>query len=115
MRIALALVFIVALLGLLGLGACSASSGPGTPATAPVSASPRTPAVPAGSPNHDLFEGVSYKNACTADADCQIGGCGGEVCSAEEGVITPCIAHADKPQASCGCVQGDCIWYTTSK
>jgi eight-cysteine-cluster-containing protein len=98
------------------VAACSGPSGTSGPSTAPVTAGgARTPALMPGSPNYDLFEGTSFQNDCSADGDCKIGGCGGEVCSAEEGAITPCIAHPDKPQASCGCVQGQCIWYTASK
>ncbi len=72
----------------------------------------RTPAVPADSPHHDLFEGTSFKNACTQDQDCHAGGCSHEVCSAEAQVMTPCMVHEDQPRdATCGCVAGQCIWY----
>src|SRR5262245_19771977 len=71
----------------------------------------RTPAVATDSPHYDLFEGTSYKNDCAQDADCHIGGCGHEVCSAETQVMTPCMALADAPRDSCGCVANVCIWY----
>src|SRR5258708_2712577 len=96
------------LLAALVLAACSASAPQRTvePSTA------RTPAVATGSPHHDLFEGTSYKNDCAQDPDCHADGCSKEVCSAETGVMTPCLALADQPRdATCGCVAGQCIWY----
>jgi eight-cysteine-cluster-containing protein len=80
------------------------------PATA--AAAKRTPAVPKESPNYDLFEGTSHKNDCKADADCHVGGCSHEVCSADTRVMSSCIKHEDQPQGvTCGCVSGECIWY----
>ena len=32
------------------------------------------------------FEGPTFKNACGGDTDCHVGGCWGEICTAEEGV-----------------------------
>jgi eight-cysteine-cluster-containing protein len=85
-------------------------SGP-DPSPVPAAGS-RTPAVPKDSPHYDLFEGTSYKNDCAKDSDCSVGGCSHEVCSAQAGVKTSCIAHADSPHdATCGCVSGQCIWY----
>jgi hypothetical protein len=64
---------------------------------------PRTPA-----------EGPCVRNAgdaCTTDADCTAGGCGGELCynpAVSEGASDcDCVA----PPASCGCVAGQCAWY----
>jgi eight-cysteine-cluster-containing protein len=72
----------------------------------------RIPAVPADSPHHDLFEGADLKNACSGDADCHIGGCSSEICSAEKEVTSACIVQADQPRgARCGCVSSTCIWY----
>lgn len=87
------------------------SNSDGGSASAPA-AGARTPAVPSGSPHYDLFEGTSYKNDCAEDSDCRVGGCSHEVCSAQSGVRTSCIAHEDTPRdATCGCVSGQCIWY----
>lgn len=88
-----------------------AAAGSPDPSPAPTSGA-RTPAVPKDSAHYDLFEGTSYKNDCAADGDCNVGGCSHEVCSAQAGVKTSCIAHADSPRdATCGCVSGQCIWY----
>ena len=69
--------------------------------------------VPALTPDDRLyarFEGLGVENACRADADCVRGGCFGEVCSADPGVITPCDA-IPLPIGACGCVAGTCIWW----
>lgn len=52
------------------------------------------------------------QGTCQQDADCYVGGCSGEVCSSEEGVITTCEIRDDfpGPKMSCGCVQGVCGW-----
>lgn len=75
----------------------------------------RVPAVKASDPLYDRVEGTSFKNACRSDAECHVGGCSSEVCSAEEGVITTC-EFREFPQrkvaAACGCVAGKCVWYT---
>lgn len=98
------------------LVACSSPSRP-APATPPPpngSGNPKADAersvlYPDGEPR---FEGTSFKNDCARDDDCRVGGCGGEVCTAEEGVNSVCIAYPDAPRdASCGCVKGQCVWY----
>ena len=81
--------------------------GPTGPAAPPAEA--RTPAVASGHPLYARVEGTSFKNDCTADAQCQVGGCSSEVCTAEQGVNTTCEMPADgwpTKGASCGCVQG---------
>lgn len=66
-------------------------------------ADPRSPA-----------EGACVRNngdECESDADCTSGGCGGELCfnpAVSEGAST-CDCSA--PAFSCGCVQGQCVWY----
>ena len=96
-------------LSLLLLASGCAGQSPKTSGPEP---SMRVPAVPADSPHHDLFEGVGLKNACTQDSDCHVGGCSAEICSAEEGAVSPCIVQSDQPRgASCGCVSSSCIWY----
>ncbi len=50
-------------------------------------------------------------DACETDADCQSGGCGGELCynpAVSEGAST-CDCTA--PSYGCGCVDGTCSWY----
>jgi eight-cysteine-cluster-containing protein len=93
--------------------ACTSAPPPRGDVTPPSSTSTsRTPAVPKDSPHYDLFEGTSHKNDCTTDADCHVGGCSHEVCSAETRVMSSCIAHEDQPRdASCGCLAGECLWY----
>jgi eight-cysteine-cluster-containing protein len=75
----------------------------------------RAPAVSPDHPDHDRVEGVSFPNDCSGDQDCHVGGCSAEVCSAEEGVNSTCIGK-DWPSAgaSCGCVSGQCLWYTAA-
>jgi eight-cysteine-cluster-containing protein len=94
--------------------ACTTAPAPraDVAAAAAPAAPARTPAVPKDSPNYDIFEGTSYKNACTTDADCHIGGCSKEVCSAEARIMSSCIVREDQPRgAGCGCVGGECVWY----
>lgn len=50
--------------------------------------------------------------ACSSDADCEIGGCGSELCYNPEfgGGGTTC--DCGSPQGvSCGCVNGQCTWW----
>ena len=97
MRMALALL-------LLGCGAAA-------PPPAPRLAS-RVPAVAPTSPHYAIFEGPSFRNDCHADADCKVGGCGGELCTAEPDVVTACVGYSDQPRdATCGCITGQCMWY----
>jgi eight-cysteine-cluster-containing protein len=115
-----AFAFVVFLVGAVG---CTSAPEPRADLPAPGNASSpdpspaatagaRTPAVPRDSAHYDLFEGTSYKNDCAKDGDCFVGGCSHEVCSAQAGVKTSCIAHADSPHdATCGCVSNQCIWY----
>jgi eight-cysteine-cluster-containing protein len=97
MRLALALL----------LAACGA-----TTITPPAAAPARVPAVEPSSPHYAAFEGPSFANDCRADADCKVGGCGGELCTAEADVLTACVGYGDQPRdATCGCVAGQCLWY----
>lgn len=54
----------------------------------------------------------STGDACTSDADCVAGGCGGELCynPAASGGISTCDCTAPQGPA-CGCVAGRCTWY----
>jgi hypothetical protein len=75
-----------------------------TPELAACLADPRTPATGACVRNSN--------DACSGDADCTAGGCGGELCfnpSLGEGVSTcDCTTPA---AVSCGCVNGQCTWW----
>jgi hypothetical protein len=52
-------------------------------------------------------------DACSTDADCATGGCGGELCYAPAAHDGPPMTTCDcePPQGSCGCVAGTCAWY----
>src|SRR5262245_1992143 len=94
-------------------GAASPPTTTPPPTSQPTPNEPaRAAAVPRDNALFARVEGEGYKNDCKADGDCKIGGCSGEVCSAEEGVITTCDAQ-QWPQsgAACGCVHGECLWY----
>jgi eight-cysteine-cluster-containing protein len=103
---------------LLALVACNKSSNqtPSTPATQPVVTTggggedgKRQVVFPGGEPR---FEGPTFKNDCAGDGDCKVGGCSSEICTAEEGVQSACVVHPDQPRdATCGCVEGACVWY----
>jgi eight-cysteine-cluster-containing protein len=87
------------------------------PATQPAATPARRPAVDRASPVWRRVEGDSLKNDCTSDAQCFVGGCSGEVCSAEEGVNTTCEMPADgwpTKGAACACHGGQCLWMTTA-
>ncbi len=95
-----------------------AAAAPTPTATAAPPTGARTPLIP---PTHELYarvEGTAFKNDCAADADCRVGGCSSEVCSAEEGVNTTCEAPAEgfpgtgSAGSACGCVSGACVWFT---
>ena len=60
--------------------------------------------------------GMCVKNsgdACSTDADCVSGGCGGELCynPAMGGGISTCECTTPTDVAGCGCVDGQCSWY----
>jgi eight-cysteine-cluster-containing protein len=69
--------------------------------------------VPEGHPLHARLEVPDMPNACQADAECHVGGCSAETCSAEPEVITTCeLLPVRLPEGSqCGCVQGQCRWW----
>jgi eight-cysteine-cluster-containing protein len=73
-------------------------------------------AVPEDHPLGGRFEGGGFDDACTADADCHVGGCSQEVCSAEEGVVSTCeVMAVSLPEGTqCGCVEGACKWWNES-
>ncbi len=76
----------------------------------------RTPVVDRGHELYTRFEAPDVDNACTTDADCKRGGCGGEVCSAAADVVTTCelLPVQLPPDAACGCVDGTCQWWSRS-
>ena len=74
----------------------------------------RVPAVPEDHGQYAQVEGEEFENDCESDADCHVGGCSSEVCSAEEGITTMCVVPDDgwaSQGADCGCLQGSCRWY----
>lgn len=89
------------------------AEAPQEEASKPVPEPPaRTPAVAPDYPEHDRVEGTSFKNECTRDSDCAVGGCSGEVCSAEAGVTTTCDVLGFSPKGlGCGCLNGQCVWF----
>jgi len=61
------------------------------------------------------FCGSSTSGSCNSSADCNTGGCGGEVCERKgEGTISNCILKdcyaATKYGLSCQCVNSKCQW-----
>jgi len=51
---------------------------------------------------------------CIFDSECFVGGCSGQICSNDEGVITTCEIRDDFPDKniySCGCINKKCAWY----
>jgi len=56
----------------------------------------------------------SRPDSCETDADCNTGGCGGELCHNPEagpGVTTCDCFGPGEPVGGCGCVNGTCAWY----
>jgi eight-cysteine-cluster-containing protein len=87
---------------------------PPTPPPPPGPSGARKPAVDKANPHYARVEGESFKNECTADNQCFVGGCSSEVCSAEEGVSTTCEMPAEGwpiQGATCGCLAGACQWF----
>ena len=54
----------------------------------------------------------SALDSCESDSDCQVGGCGGELCynPDQSSGITTCDCGPPKA-VSCGCVTGKCTWW----
>jgi len=95
-------------------GPAPADGGQVTPPTpTPTPVTDRSLAVPDDHPMFARYEGEGFPNDCTADANCHVGGCSSEVCSADEGVITTCeVIPAPLPAGSeCGCVEDQCRWW----
>lgn len=98
-----------------GPGAGAGADGGDAPARVP-STPARTAVVPPEHPQYGRLEGEGLANACKRDGECAMGGCAREVCSAERGVTTTCEALPVQlpTDAACGCVGGECIWYSRS-
>ncbi|UQA60300.1 hypothetical protein [Polyangium aurulentum] len=74
----------------------------------------RTPLVPPSHQLHARLEAPNARNACTSDGECMKSGCSGEVCAAEA-VNTTCeMPEGGFPVqgANCGCVAGQCQWFS---
>lgn len=94
-------------------GAAEGGAGEGGSTPTPVT---RTPVVAKEHEFFGRFEGEGFANDCKTDTACKTGGCSGEVCTAEDGVITTCdVVPVQLPaDASCGCVEAQCIWWSPS-
>jgi eight-cysteine-cluster-containing protein len=100
-----------------GDGAASAGGdASATAGTEPPAPAGRTLVVPKDHEAYARLEGSAFTNACKEDSSCKTGGCSNEVCTAEEGVITTCeVLNVQlPPDAACGCVEGDCAWWSPS-
>jgi hypothetical protein len=65
-----------------------------------------------GEEKYRRLEEPEEPNDCTADADCHIGGCAQYACTASTGLMGVCDRKLQPPvAASCGCVEGACVWW----
>ncbi len=68
-------------------------------------------------PGREPAAGMCVKNSndeCQTDADCNIGGCGAELCfnpDVSNGISTCECSGPSVPVSGCGCVEGSCTWY----
>lgn len=113
------LALLVSLLALApGLTACKGpDAGPpsGSDSTGGAGSAKRAPLVPKDHAYHARLEGAGAENACSGDAECFKAGCSGEICAATKDVVSTCeVLPVQIPaSASCGCVSGECIWWTS--
>lgn len=60
------------------------------------------------------FCGSSTYSECSIDTDCKIGGCSGQICGAEERIVTTCeyrdCYNAKAYNLECKCVDLKCQW-----
>lgn len=68
----------------------------------------------------EQFCGYSTYSFCLKDADCQVGGCSGQVCErVGEGTITTCemkeCYNAEKYNLTCQCINFKCQWGYSNK
>lgn len=74
----------------------------------------RTPLVPESHTLYARMEAPTMANGCNGDSECVKSGCSGETCAAVEVMSTCEAGPAQLPSgSSCGCVTGQCRWYTT--
>lgn len=105
------------------LGGCRTPAAPTSGSEAPTAALPAMPAAPVPSTIdfHSAYdqcrervEGPEADGECTSDADCQTGGCSGEVCATAasmEGYMGTCeVLPCFSILKSCGCIEGRCSW-----
>jgi len=103
------------LLAACGSGQHSGGGGAQPPPPPPPVGGARTPLVPQSHSLYARLEGAQAQNACQTDAQCVKGGCSSEVCAAEQ-VTSTCELPADGwpiQNAGCGCVSGQCLWFST--
>jgi hypothetical protein len=93
-----------------------AEPGTGDPLRKPAASGGRVRVVPVDHPQYGRLEGDGLPNACKRDGECFADGCAREVCSAQRGVTTTCEKSpaALPTDASCGCVAGECVWWSRS-
>lgn len=60
--------------------------------------------------NYSRYEFPEESNECSGDEQCYIGGCSGEVCSAQTGINTTCEEITKLPGLSCKCAGKRCLW-----
>jgi eight-cysteine-cluster-containing protein len=74
----------------------------------------RSPMIASDHPLYGRLEGDGFPNACEDDDRCYKSGCSAEVCSAEQDVVTTCdvLPVEFPPDAACGCVDGQCQWWS---
>jgi eight-cysteine-cluster-containing protein len=111
-RLALVLALSTALLG---CDSNTKNSPPGSKTGPDAGSVQRTPLINKNHEFYGRYEGISSQNSCSFDTDCFKGGCGQEVCSAEQGVNTTCEVLSVRIPASagCGCMNNQCTWFTT--
>ena len=98
-----------------------ARPAPTTPTEPPpaAGAGDRTLAVATSDPLYARVEGTSFQNGCQSDGQCFVGGCSGQICSDQEGVISTCEwrpEYACYHDAKCEVqTDGNCGWTQTTE
>ncbi|HEY8377173.1 MAG TPA: hypothetical protein VIK91_11820 [Nannocystis sp.] len=106
--------FVLVLAALVSAAPACKNSGSPPPAGSDRPQTPRVPLVPMSHEFYKRLEGITFKNDCEDDAGCFRGGCSGEICTAQSDVMGTCeVLPVQIPAtARCGCVEGECMWYS---